>query len=175
MTIGKIFQSFSLFALAAAVLLLAKPAHADSISFQLLDPVQNVSSGSTVVFSALIETTGNAAPIYLNGVNDGVDSPLILNDDAFFNLTPLELDANGSYTNALFSIIVPTGVSGAFNGYFDVQGGTDSSAGDTLATSAFELDVTNTSTAPEPSSISLFGFGLLAVAAFASRKGQLFN
>jgi hypothetical protein len=168
MTIRKIYQFIFMVVLAAAALLLVKPAQADSIIFQLSNPVQSVVSGGTVDFYATVSAPlGNATTIYLNSDDNGVAGPLSLNDDGFWNnFFPLSIDPGQSYTDLLFTVTVPFGTYGAYDGYFTIYGGSDFSSDGLLATAPFEVDVPT----PEPGSVWLFSIGLLALAFVAGRK-----
>lgn len=169
MTIRKTYQFIFVVAVAAAALLLAKPAQAESIIFQLSNPLQSVVSGGTVDFYATVSApVGNTATIYLNSDNNDVALPPgSVNDDGFWdNFFPLSIDPGQSYTSLLFTVTVPFGTYGAYDGSFLTYGGSDFGTLDLLATAPFEVDVIS----PEPGSIWLFSIGLLALAFVAGRR-----
>ena len=124
-----------------------------------------VSGGTVDFYATVIAPAGNTATIYLNRDDNGVAGPLSLNDDGFWdNFSPLSFDPGQSYTDLLFTVTVPSGAYGAYDGYFTIYGGSDFSSDDQLATVPFEVDVAT----PEPGSVWLFSSGLLALMAFVA-------
>ena len=173
MTLRKTLLSFSAITVAAATFLLPQVAHADSISFQLTDAVQMAAPGSTVSFYGTVYSTGNTGTIYFNGADDGVDAPLVLDDSAYFNSFAYSLDPNSSTSGLLFTIAVPTGVSGAYDGHFAIFGGSDDQTYNNLASAAFEVDVNSTSPVPEPGAAWLLATGLLTVPFLVTRRSLM--
>lgn len=160
----------SLTMFAPAIFLLVPPlALADTITLSLSNPVQSATPGSTLTFDATVSApSANAAPIFLNSDNYTIDSPLTLDDSDFFSF-PLSLDPGHSYTGALFTITLPSGLAqGDYTGSFQILGGADGSAFDTLATTGFQVNAT-----PEPGTMLLLatGLGLLAFVMYR-KKGK---
>jgi hypothetical protein len=153
--IRKIILSLTMFVL--AIFLLVPPlALADTLTLSLSNPVQRATPGATLTFDATVSAPStNAVPIFLNSDNYTIDSPLTLDDSDFFSL-PLSLDPGDSYTGALFTITLPSGFAqGDYTGSFEILGGADGSAFDTLATTDFQISPT-----PEPRTMLLLATGL---------------
>lgn len=142
-------------------------ASADTLTLSLSNPVQSATPGSTLTFDATISASStNAAPVFLNSDNYTIDSPLTLDDSDFFNF-PLSLDPGDSYTGALFTVTLPSVLApGDYTGSFEILGGADGSAFDTLATTGFQVSPT-----PEPGTVLLLatGLGLLAFVMYRKR------
>jgi PEP-CTERM motif len=161
--------TFSLLALAA--LLLSVPAFADSITITLANPVQSSFAPNTVSFTATVDAPNtNSADIYLNGDSFNVDAPLTVDDSGFFSF-PLFLSPGGSYTGVLFTVDVPSATPlGAYFGYFQILGGSDSSELNAISNVAdFEVDV-RAAGVPEPGTMLLLGSGSLALFGALRRK-----
>jgi hypothetical protein len=160
--------SLSMFVV-AIFLLMPSLALADTLTLSLSNPVQSANPGSTVTFDATVSAPStNAAPIFLNSDSYTIDSPLTLDDTGFFSF-PLSLDPGDSYTGALFTITLPSGLApGDYTGSFGILGGADGSALDTLATTGFQVSAT-----PEPATMLLLatGLGLLAFVMYR-KKGK---
>jgi hypothetical protein len=158
--------SLAMFVL-AIFLLVPSLALADTLTLSLSNPVQSATPGSTLTFDATVSAPStNAAPIFLNGDNYTIDSPLTLDDSDFFSF-PLSLDPGDSYTGALFTVTLPSGLAqGDYTGSFEILGGADGSAFDTLATTGFQVSPT-----PEPGTMLLLatGLGLLAFVMYRKR------
>jgi hypothetical protein len=140
-----------------AIFLLAPSlALADTLTLSLSNPVQSAAPGSTLTFNATVSASStNSAPIFLNSDDFTIDSPLTLDDSDFFSF-PLSLDPGDSYTGALFTITLPSGLAqGLYTGSFEILGGADGSAFDTLATTGFQVSPT-----PEPGTMLLLATGL---------------
>jgi PEP-CTERM motif len=176
----KTVRSLSMFALfvLAATLLLSSPTFADTISLSLNAPVQPGATGSTVSFVATVLAPGtNGGTVFLNGDSFDVSSPLMLDDSGFFNDFPFSLDPGDSFSGTLFSIALPSNLAaGLYTGSFEILGGADSDALDTLGSVDFQVNVAPTaSTVPEPESMMLLAAGLPGVALLMQRKWRRFS
>lgn len=163
---------FALFVL-AATLLLSSPASADTISLNLANAVQTGTAGSTVSFFATVAAPGtNGGTVYLNGDNFNLDAPLTLNDDGFFLGFPLSLDAGDSYTGLLFTVSLSSNIaSGLYSGFFEILGGSDGGAQNTLQSVNFQVNVAPVASAvPEPESLMLMAAGLPGLAIVVRSK-----
>jgi hypothetical protein len=176
----KAVRTLSMFALfvLAATLLLSSRTFADTIGLSLNAPAQPVTAGSTVSFVATVSAPGtNGGTVFLNGDSFTVSSPLILDDSGFFNDFPLSLDPGDSFSGTLFSIALPSNLAaGLYTGSFEILGGADSDALDTLGSVDFQVNVAPTaSTVPEPESLMLLAAGLPGVALLVQRKWRRFS
>jgi hypothetical protein len=163
-------STFALFVL-AATLLLSSRTFADTIGLSLNAPAQPGAPGSTVSFVATVSAPGtNGGTVFLNGDSFDVSSPLTLDDGGFFNDFPLSLNPGESFSGTLFSIALPSNVAaGLYTGSFEILGGADGGALDTLASVDFQVNVAP-STVPEPESLMLLAAGLPGVALLVQRK-----
>jgi hypothetical protein len=176
----KTARTLSLFALfvLAATSLLSSRTFADTIDLSLNAPAQPGTAGSTISFVATVLAPGtNGGTVFLNGDSFNVSSPLILDDSGFFNDFPLSLDPGDSFSGTLFSIALPSNLaSGLYTGSFEILGGADSDALDTLGSVDFQVNVAPTaSTVPEPESLMLLAAGLPGVALLVQRKRRQFS
>jgi len=115
--------------------------------------------------------------VFLNGFSFNVPSPLLLDDSGFFNDFPFSLDPGDSFSGVLFSVALPSNVAaGLYTGSFEILGGADSGAFDTLGSVDFQVNVAPTaSTVPEPESLMLLAAGLPGVAFLVQRKWRRFS
>lgn len=161
----------------ALLLCSAAAAHADSVSFTLLNNNQTATAGSTLYFTATTTAAGNnTGTEYLNGLTE-VFTPALpsndINDDAFFNTYPLSLNAGQAFTGQIFSFFIPGNASAGtvYKGLITLQGGSNPDAQGTLGSGNVSVTVTSAAMAatPEPSSLVLAFTGLGGVA-FAFRR-----
>lgn len=140
--------------------------HADTVNLSLASPIQSSSPGLAVSYLATaFAPSTNSAPVFLNGDNFNVTSPLVLDDDAFFFDFPLSLNPGDSFTDVLFTISVPsTAALGSYDGFFEILGGADGNASNILSSVSFQVDNVSSSAVPEPSSILLLATGFLGLA-----------
>jgi hypothetical protein len=168
----KTVRTLSMFVL-AATLLLSSRMFADTIDLSLNAPAQPGTAGSTVSFVATVSAPGtNGGTVFLNGDSFNLSSPLILDGSGFFNDFPLSLDPGDSFSGVLFSIALPSDLAaGLYTGSFEILGGADGDALDTLGSVDFQVNVAPTaSTVPEPESLMLLAAGLPGVAFLVQRK-----
>jgi hypothetical protein len=151
--------ALALSALIFALILPVTPALADTLNLSLTNPTQNGAPGDTVSFYATVSTpSSNKSTIYLSGDSFNLSSPGATIDDSGFLFTfPLSLDPNNSFTGELFTVTLPSGLpQGVYSGYFEILGGSDPSALNTIATVGFNVD----QPVPEPASWLLLATGV---------------
>jgi hypothetical protein len=153
----------------AMLLLVPSPVFADTVTLSFSNPVQSASPGSTLTFDATVSAPStNGAPVFLNSDNYTIDSPLTLDDSDFFSF-PASLDPGDSYTGALFTVTLPADIAfQTYIGSFEILGGADGLASDTLATAGFQVNPT-----PEPGTMLLLATGLCLLAFDMHRKRQI--
>jgi hypothetical protein len=140
---------FLLLSLASTALLLSAPAaKAELFTFVFTNPDQSAVAGETIEFDAIIVNIDPSNGLYLNSDNTAsLDSPLILDDTAFWNIPwPLNPagEAGDSYTGALFDVTVPLGTAaGTYVGEYQVFGGSNTDASDLLGDEPFTITVGN--------------------------------
>jgi hypothetical protein len=168
-------STFALFVV-AATLLLSSRTFADTIGFSLNAPAQPGTAGSTVSFVATVSAPGtNGGTVFLNGDGFTVPSPLLLDDSGFFNDFPFSLDPGDSLSGVLFTITLPSNTAaGLYTGSFQILGGANSDAQDTLGSVDFQVNVAP-STVPEPESLMLLAAGLPGVALLVQRRWRWFS
>jgi hypothetical protein len=157
--------SLSMFML--AVLLLVPPAYADTINLTLANPVQTGTPNGTLTFNATVSAPlGNSATSFLNGddFNVSLAGATIDDSDFLFNF-PLSLDPGDKFTGDLFTVSLPSVlIPGVYNGFFEILGGSDPGAQNTLATVNFQINAP--APVPEPGTWLLLGTGLAVLAMF---------
>ena len=150
------------------------PAQAQ-FSFALVAPNVTAARGDTVTFQGIL-TNSSGQPLFLNSDFGLVDSPLVLDDQAFqtqFILpTPQPtLPSDGlPHTFDLFTVTLPadpslyTGLPATFNGSFKLTGGAADTDQNTLGSQDFTITPTDsTPVVPEPGPVALLAaLGLYA-------------
>jgi hypothetical protein len=146
---------------------------ADTIQAGPVDASLDAAPGDTVAFLAVLTNPSVTDTVYLNGIGSAAASPFLTVDTSPFDINaPLFLtpgEVSGPFE--LFDVTVDTSApAGPYVGSFvSIQGGADAGAGtafDDLADISFEVNVTGTSSVPEPSTAGLF----LLVLAIARRR-----
>jgi hypothetical protein len=155
--------ALSLSKLALASLLFVAPAFADTLNLTLSNPIQTGTPNGTLTFDATTSAPlSNTGTIYLNGDSFNLSlAGATIDDTGFFNF-PLSLDPGDTFTGTLFTVSLPASFApGTYNGFFEILGGTDPAAFDTLATVNFQ--VTTPTAVPEPDAWLLLATGLAAL------------
>jgi hypothetical protein len=161
----------SLSTLMLAVLLLVAPAYADTLNLTLTNPIQTAIPNANLTFDATVSAPlANSGTLFLNGDNSNVSlAGAIIDDTGFLFDFPLSLDPGDSFTGTLFTVTLPSIISpGTHNGFFEILGGSDPAAQNTLATVNFQI---NAPTAvPEPSTWLLLATGLSLLAMWGCKR-----
>jgi len=153
--------ALSLSMLMLAVLLLVAPAYADTLNLTLANPIQTGTPNGTLTFNATVSAPlANSATVFLNGDNFNVSLVGATIDDTDFLLNfPLSLVPGNSFTGDMFTVSLPSVLApGTYNGFFEILGGSDAGAQNTLATVNFQINAP--AAVPEPGTWILLATGL---------------
>ncbi len=139
---------------------------ADTLNFTLTQSAVDALPGDTVTFEATVSAPiTNVADIFLNG-DSGNLGALSIDDSDFFANAPFFLNPGDSDTFDIFTVTIPVGTpSNTYVGFFEILGGADIDANDTLGIVNFSVAVS-----PEPSSFLLLGSGLAGLVGVVRRK-----
>lgn len=151
--------ALALSALVLSLILPAAPAFAETLNLSLMNPTQSGAPGETLSFYATASSpSSNGSTIYLNSDSFNFSAPgATVDDSGFFFTFPLSLEPNDSFTGELFSVNLPPGLpQGVYSGYFEILGGSDPSALNTIATVDFQVD----RPVPEPATWLLLATGI---------------
>lgn len=161
-------QTLSKAVLAAAAFMAlgaAAPAAHAQLNFTLDTPAQFGAPGSTLQFFGTLSNPSTTDTVFLNGDTATVPTGLALDDSPFINNAPLSLGPLGSgtdiYTGDFFDVSIdPAAQPGTYTGTFEIQGGADSNAQDTVAAQDFTVSVLPQAV-PEASSVTSMGLLLM--------------
>ena len=158
--------------LAIAMLVLPASASADVLNFNLLNPTALAGLPSVVSFTATVSAPfTNTGDIFLNSDSTTIDFPLTLDDSGFFSF-PLSLAPGDSFTGQLFTVTVPSFavLYQTYNGFFEIDGGADSSTFDPIATANFTV-----TPVPEPATgwLLMAGLACATVPSIRRRRSAL--
>jgi len=119
---------------------------AQELDFSLTPQTVYTTAGGVAVFHGQIKNISNFE-IFLNGTYSFVASPpLALDDEPFFDNTPISLQPHDSFTGVLFYVGVDSSaLADLYEGFFEIEGGHDGSAFDPLARSQFFVGVAESS------------------------------
>ena len=146
--------------------LICASARADQLTITLDSPTLTGLPGDVLqFFGTLSNTTGTDLFLNADNFNLAAFDPSAIDDSLFFTNAPLFLGANGSTGDiGLFNITIPNPFfTGGYGGVFQVLGGSDGNVQDVIGSASFTVQVQQTTTVPESSSVPLLSFVLLAL------------
>jgi hypothetical protein len=164
-----LMQTLSKAFLAAAALVTlgaAAPAAHAQLNFTLTPSSQFGSPGSTLQFFGTLANPSTTDTVFLNGDTPTFTAPgLTLDASPFNSNAPLSLGPLGSgtdiYTGDFFDVSIGSAaLPGTYLGTFEIQGGADGNAQDTIATQDFSVTVLPQAV-PEASSVTSLGLLLM--------------
>jgi hypothetical protein len=131
-----------------AILAIRFSADADVLAINFDQSTLNVTVGDSVEFTGELTNPGTT-DIFLNGGGISLDQSLFADPSPFFTFAPAFLSNGETYTGPFFTVFtIPSiTVPGSYSGTFEVDGGTDSNAFDSLATAGFTVQVLPAETA----------------------------
>lgn len=151
-------------------------ARADVLDITLVDATPTVVQSATTTVVGFDASLSNPTTdtVYLNNDSSNTYNPSVTVDDSPFNSWPLSLAPGDSYSALLFNVsLAPNLGPGVYTGIFAIEGGTSSADFSEVAGANFSITVEGLTPTPEPSTLFLFGSGLLASWGFLRRKTNL--
>jgi hypothetical protein len=124
-------------------------------------PVQTATPGVSLAFTATISNSG-VGTVFLNGDALNLEGTGFTVNDLFFDNAPLSLAGGDSFHGELFDVLINADFADAFGGFagtYNLAGGGDGDAQDTLLPEAATFEVIVT---PEPSSFALMTLAAIA-------------
>lgn len=140
-TLKKLARALSV--LVFALILPASSALADTLNLSLASPIQIGLPDDTLSFDATVfAPSSNGGTLYLNSDSFSLSALGTIVDDSGFLLNfPLSLDPGDSFSGELFTVTLASNLPpGFYSGFFEILGGSDPSALNTIATVDFTID-----------------------------------
>jgi hypothetical protein len=160
---------------AMTLLLMASTARSSLIDIVLMQTSETALAGSTIEFDATLTNLSATDTVFLNGDSTAASSAFLMIDDLPFLINaPFFLDPGASSGPfALFNVIIDAATPpGTYDfNFFQIFGGLDSNAFDTIGSAMFSVIVSApVFSVPEPAPLWLVAAGLVAVG-FARGRG----
>jgi hypothetical protein len=169
-----------------ALLLTAVPGRAESVQILLDSPTLTAGPGDTVTFSGIL-VNDTAFVIDLNSIDITLNGMFTVDETPFF-LGPFSIDAPPGVTQTddfqLFSVSVDTPYTDlpgiqtgtvTILGNVETDGTPDMSVLDPLGSATFNVDVTNSASAPEPATFAMMLAALAGAGAIRFRPKPKFG